>query len=398
MPSPLTPGFNDYHTGNRKALPPLPGRASAPDYSSYSAPTSRKGSYIYTDPGEERPSTPMTSRKSSATYFNLMEERPKAPRSALQSEALSSKTLLVPPDTRSSTSMIPDKVPQRPQLRRTKGASDFSVRKQPSDNSIFAEQKVPKYEYSDDEYCSSLPISKKASSQGSWVPSEPMPSAEERAKDYTSVLPVFVPEPCQQESGFLSSEVSARITNVIDEPLMPASLLLSGNDEDRKLSSQFSSSESDNDSLISKSKPSLKSRARKAFSPRKVPQERKDKAHAELRVSQHSQGSELTTANLASLQNGIDEMYNTLTGFYSPSKSRMRDDSPNSRNNPRRPATPLTADSRPSRRAWDSLKSPKSPASTRDESVGKKLASVLHSGVVAVGRDRGKEQKLKEEE
>ena len=398
MPSPLTPGFNDYHASNRKALPPLPGRASDPYYSSHSAPTSRKGSYVYTNPGEEKPSTLMTSRKSSATYFNLMEERPKTPRSGLQNEALSSKTLLVPPDTRSSTSMIPDKVPQRPQLRRTKGASDFPVRKQPSENSIFAERKAPKYEYSDDEYCSSLPISKKASSQGSWVPSEPMPSAEERAKDYTSVLPAFVPEPCHQESGFLSSEVSARITNVIDEPLMPASLLLSGNDEDRKLSSQFSSSDSDNDSLMSESKPSLKSRAKKAFSPRKVPQERKDKAHAGLRVSQHSQGSELTTANLASLQNGIDEMYNTLTGFYSPAKSRMRDDSPNSKNNPRRPATPLTADSRPGRRAWDSLKSPKNPASKRDESVGKKLASVLQNGVMAVGLDRGKEQKLKDEE
>ena len=398
MPSPLTPGFNDYHTGSRKALPPLPGRASAPYYSSYSAPTSRKGSYIYTDPGEERPSTPMTSRKSSATYFNLMEQRPKTPRSALQNEALSSKTLLVPPDTRSSTSIIPDKVPQRPQLRRTKGASDFPVRKQPSENLIFAERKAPKNEYSDDEYCSSLPISKTASSQGSWVPSEPMPSAEERAKDYTSVLPAFVPEPCHQESGFLSSEVSARITNVLDEPLMPASLLLSGNDEDRKLSSQFSSSDSDNDSLMSESKPSLKSRAKKAFSPRKVPQERKDKAHADIRASQHSHGSELTTANLASLQNGIDEMYNTLTGFYSPSKSRMRDDSPNSKKSPRRPATPLTADSRVARRAWDSLKSPKSPASNRDESLGKKLASVFHNGAMAVGLDRGKEQKFKNEE
>ena len=398
MPSPLTPGFIDYHASNRKALPPLPGRASAPYYSSHSAPTSRNGSYAYTDPGEERPSTPMTSRKSSATYFNLMEERPKTPRSALQYEALSSKTLLVPPDTRSSTSVIPDKVPQRPQLRRTKGASDFLVRKQPSENPIFAERKAPKYEYSDDEYCSSLPISKKASSQGSWVPYEPMPSAEERAKDYTSVLPAFVPEPCHPESGFLSSEVSARITNVIDEPLMPASLLLSSNDEDRKLSSQFSSSDSDNDSLINESKPSLKSRAKKAFSPRKVPQEKKDKAHAELRVSQHSQGSELTTANLTSLQDGIDEMYNTLTGFYSPSKSRTRNDSPNSKTNLRRPATPLTADSRPGRRAWDSLKSLKSPGSKRDESVGKKLASVLHNGAMAVGLDRGKEQKVKDEE
>ena len=396
MPSPLTPGFNDYHASNRKALPPLPGRASAPYYSSHSAPTSRKGSYVYTDPGEEKPSTPMTSRKSSATYFNLMEERPKTPRSVLQNGALSSKTLLVPPDTRSSTSMTPDKVPQRPQLRRTKGASDFPVREQPSENAIFAERMAPKYEYSDDEYCSSLPISKKASSRGSWVLSEPMPSAEERAKDYTSVLPAFVPEPCHQESGFLSSEVSARITNVTDEPLMPASLLLSGNDEDRKLSSQFSSSDSDNDSLMSESKPSLKSRARKAFSPRKVPQERKDKTYAGSRVSRHSQGSELTTANLASLQNGIDEMYNTLTGFYS--KSRMRDDSPSSKNKPCRPTTPLTADSRPGRRAWDSLKSPKSPASKRDESVGKKLASVLHNGAMAVGLDRGKEQKLKKEE
>ena len=394
VPSPLTPGFHDYRASSRKALPPLPGKPSAPCYSSHSAPTSRKGSYI--DPEEERPSTPMISRKPSSTYFNLREERPKTPRSALQNEALASKTLLVPPDTQSSTSMIPDKVTQRPPLRRSHGASDFGDRRQPSENSILADWKVSKYEYSDEEYGSSLPVSKKASSQGSWVPSEPMPSAEERAKDYASVLPVFVPEPRDSESGFLSTGVSARITDVVDEPLMPASLLLSGNSEDRKLSSQFSSSDSDVESLIGESKNSLKARAKKAFNSRKTPPERK--AHVDCNLSRHSQGSELTTANLTSLQNGIDEMYNTLTGFYSPSKPRMKDDPTDSKNNVRRPATPLTADGRSGKRAWDSLKSPKFSAAKRDESVGKKLAGVLQNGAMAVGLDRGKEEKVRKEE
>ena len=401
MPSPLTPGFNDYRTSSSKALPPIPGKASAPYYSSHSAPTSRKGSYISINSEEDRPGTSTTPRKSSTTYSNLKEERLQTPRSALQNEALSSRTLLVPPETRSSTSMIPDKVLQRPPLRRetrTHGASDFAIRNKPSQISMFTGPRSPRYEYSDDEYGSSLPASKKASSQGSWAPSESMPSAEERAKDYTSVLPAFVPEPYHSESGPLPPEVSARITDVVDEPLMPASLLLSGNSEDRKLSSQFSSSDSDIDSLNSESKPSLKSRAKKAFHSRKASQEKKEKALADSKVSQHSHASELTIANLTSLQHGIDEMYSTLTGLYSPSRPRTKRDSVNSKSNARRPVTPLTADGRSGRRAWDALKRAESPAPRRDESVGRKLANVFQSGAMAVGLDRGREEKVKKEE
>ena len=400
MPSPLTPSFNDYRASSSKALPPIPGRASIP-YSSHSAPTSRKGSYVYENPKEERPGTPMTPRTSSSTYTNLKEERPRTPRSALQDEVLSSNTLLVPPQTRSSTSKIPDKVPLRPKLTRNvqvQPASDFAGQKQSSGKSIFTEWRSSKLDYSDDEYGSSLPASERASRQGSWVSSERTQSAEERAKDYASVLTAFVPELNPSASGSLPSEMSARITDVYDGSPLMAQLVLSSNSEDRKLSSQFSSSDSDSESLFNESKPSLKSRAKKAFNSRKVPQERKEKAHADLKVLQHSQAGELTAANLAKFQNGIDEMYNTLTGLYSPSKSKMRRESPNFKDTLCRPATPLTADGRSGRKAWDSLKSPKIAAPKRDESVGKKLTNVLQNGAMAVGFDRGREQKMKDEE
>lgn len=397
VPSPLTPRSNDYRaTSNSKTLPPIPGKASPPYYSSHSAPTSRKGSYIYNTPEDERPGTPMTPSTSSTTYTNFKEERPRTPRTALQDEVLSSNTLLVPPHTRSSTSKIPNKVLSRPQLKRNpqiRRVSDFAGQSQQSGRSISTERKAPKHEYSDDEYSSSLPTSQRASRQGSWAPSERSQSAEERAKDHASVLPTFVPEEYPSESGFLPSEMSARITDVFDESPMTAPLLLSRNSEDRKLSSQFSSSDSDSGSLVDESKPSLKSRAKKAFNSRKVSQDKKDKRHTDLKVLQHSQAGELTAANLAKFQNGIDEMYSTLTGFYSLSKSKTRDDSPH-----HRPTTPLTADGRSGRKAWDLLKSPRSAAPKRDESVGKKLTSVLQNGAMAIGFDRGKEEKMKNEE
>ena len=411
VPSPLTPRFRDSRAGSGKALPPTPMNASVP-HSRHSAPTSRKAIIAYSNPKEERPGTPMTSRKPSTPYTKLKEEKPRRPRFALEDDAIASNTFLTPPETRSSTSKIPDKVPPRPQPTRdaqTQGGSDFPTRRQPSRNSIFTERKAPKYEYSDDEYGSSLPASRKASSRGSWAPSERTQSAEERtqsaeerARDYTSVLPAFVPESVYSESGTLPSEMSARIIDVFDGSLMPAALILSGNSEDRKLLSQFSSSDSEADSLHDESKPSLKSRAKKAFHSRKASQERREKALADLKQSQHSQAGELTTPKRASIQNGIDEMYNTLAGLYSPAKPKIKHDSANFRikseaipRELRRPATHVTPHQKSGKRAWDSPTNSPSLGPKKDESVGQKLASVFQNGAMAVGFDRGKEQRIK---
>lgn len=178
---------------------------------------------------------------------------------------------------------------------------------------------------------------------------------------------------------------------------MPSPLVLSGNAEDRKLSSQFSSSDSEVASLRDEFKPSLKSRAKKAFHSRKASQERKEKALADLKISQHRQAGELGTPKHASIQNGIDEMYNTLTGIYSPAKPKMKNDSasPNSRSKAvpgdlGRPATPVTPHQKSGKKALDSPK--------KDDSVGKKLANVFQNGAMAVGFDKGKEQRVKTEE
>lgn len=337
----------------------------------------------------------MTPRKPSSTSTNLEEERPSTPRFALKDERLSTKIFLAPPESRSSTSKVPDRVPLRPRLTRhaqTQGASDFAAGRSASGNSIFSEWKAPKYEYSDDEYGSSLPPSRKASRQGSWAPSERSQSAEERARDYTAVLPAFVPEPFDSESIHWPSEMSARITDFLDGSLMPAPLVLSGNSEDRKLSSQFSSSDSEADSLHDDSKPSLKARAKKAFHSRKASQERREKACADLKLSQDRQAGEASIAKQTSLQNGIDEMYDTLTGLYSPAKPKKSHEPSKSKSKAtagdlRRPATPVTANQKS-----------ESPARKKDESVGKKLASVIQNGAMAVGFDRGREQKIKNDE
>ena len=261
---------------------------------------------------------------------------------------------------------------------------------------MFNERKAPNYESSSDEYGSSLPASRKASRQGSSALSERNQSAEERAREYTSILPAFVPEPFDLESVFSAPKMTARITDVSDGSPTPLPLVLSGNSEDRKLSSQFSDSEVE--SLLEESKPSLKARAKKAFNSRKTSQERKADAPTDIKLSQHSQAGESTSSNRASLQNGIDEMYNTLTGIYSPGKSKRKHNSANSKSNSSRPSTPSTADETSSKKGWDSLKSPKSLAPRKEDSVGKKIASVLQNGALAVGFEKGKEQKVRNEE
>ena len=348
----------------------------------------------------------MTPTKMSTPSTNLKEKTSRTPRFALEGEALSPKTFLAPPQTHSNTSTISDEVPLPPQLTRdaqTQGESYFATWKQPSENSVFTERKALKYKYSDDEHGSSLPASRKASSLGSGAPSERMQSAEERATDYTSMLPAFIPEPLHSESSFSPSEMSARITDVFDASLMPAPLVLSGNSEDRKLSSQFSSSGSEVDSLYDDSKPSLKFRAKKAFRSRKASQARKENAHVDSKTSQHSQAGELTTAKRASLQNGIDEMYNTLTGLYSSAKPKMKHDSAHFKSKAiagdlRRPATLVTLHQKYGKKAGHSPKSPKSPAPNQDGSMGKKLASVFQNGAMAVGLDRAKERRAKTEQ
>ena len=394
VPSPLTPGSQDSSASSSKPLPSTPRKAYFP-YSSHNASTSRNASYTYSNPKEERPGTPKTPKKSSTTNINFKEERPSTPRFALQDDALSSKNFLAPPESRSSTSKVPDKVPSRPRLARnaqTQGAPNFAARKSPLGNSILSGWKATEYEYSDDEYGSSLPASREASRQGSWAPSEPMQSAEERARDYTAVLPAFVPEPFDSESTFWPPEMTARITDVFDGSLMPAPLVLSGNSEDRKLSSQFSSSDSEVDSLCDDSKPSLKARSKKAFHSRKASQERREKACADLKVSQQCQADESSITKHTSLQNGIDEIYNTLTGLYSPVKPKKQQEPAKSKNKAiagdlHRPITPMAADQRS-----------ESPVRKKDDSVGKKLASVFQNGAMAVGFDRGREERIKKDE
>lgn len=186
--------------------------------------------------------------------------------------------------------------------------------------------------------------------------------------------------------------MTARITDFFDGSLMPAPLVLSGNSEDRKLSSQFSSCESEIDEPRDDSKPSLKARAKKAFHSRKASQERREKACADLKVSQQCQADESSIAKHASLQNGIDEMYNTLTGLYSPAKPNKQHEPAKSKNKAiagdlRRPTTPVAAD-----------RKSESPARKKDDSVGKKLASVFQNGAMAVGLDRGREERMKKDE
>ena len=158
----------------------------------------------------------------------------------------------------------------------------------------------------------------------------PTQNAKQHAENYESVLHTrsaalacTVPDQIYSDPGHLPSKMSPRITDVVDQSLLPSPLKFSHCDE--PVSHFSSDSSSDTGSCRSGIRDSMKSYARKTFSKRSFTPEAvdKDKHSSASPPKPKSRGGSMGSQRRASLQHGIDEMYDTLTNFsLSPPKQK----------------------------------------------------------------------------
>ena len=220
--------------------------------------------------------------------------------------------LLQPKTYRASASKIPDQAPLRPKLLKdtqSHAASDPIVERRRAEQSQNRYPKGTTYE--------------KGMNHSTQ-------NAKQHAEDYesvlhsrTSVLPSIVPDQLYSDTGLLPSKMSPRITDVVDQSLVPSPLRFSNYDEP---GSRFSSdSSSDAGSCQSGLRDSVKSYARKTFSKRSFTPEPvdKDKPNSASPPKTKSRLGSMASQRRASLQHGIEEMYDTLTNFsLSPAKQK----------------------------------------------------------------------------
>ena len=257
-------------------------------------PTPRRPSSVYTvQPSEIEPSY------DNSTYGTIVDQ-------------YFGNELLQPKTYRASTSKIPDQTPLRPKLLRdtqSHAASDPIVERRRAEQSQHGYPQGTTYEKR-----------MNPSSQ----------NAKQHAEDYesvlhtrSSILPSIVPDQLYSDTGHLPSKMSPRITDVVDQSLVPPPLRFSSCDEP---GSHFSSdSSSDAGSCHSGLRDSVKSYARKTFSKRSYTPEAvdKDRPNSASPPKSKSRLGSMASQRRLSLQHGIEEMYDTLTNLsLSPTKHK----------------------------------------------------------------------------
>ncbi|KAL8817523.1 MAG: hypothetical protein Q9223_003656 [Gallowayella weberi] len=299
---------------------------------------------IYQDPIElaldqihlDKP-LPPTPRKPSSVYSMHREDEVQIRHRRLQNDLIPSSVLLAPTTYRSSTSRLPDQISNRPKLTReaaTHAASDSVIdwrREQKEQRGVSAHVHNLQHEWSVDtgSTTTSEPVSSRKSSF------EGPNTAEQHADNYTSVLHTrssVVPAFTTAEYHFTQqvfSPLSPRITDVVDQSLVPAPLQFTSFEEGERPPSRFSTSSSELESHRDGIRNSLKDTARKAFHLKKGFKVTNETDYAAFDRFQERRGStprrqsrigSLVSQRRASIQQSIAGMYDTLTSLATPTK------------------------------------------------------------------------------
>lgn len=256
-------------------------------------PTPRRPSSVYTQPSNE--TVPQNDRR---TYGSIVDH-------------YFAKEILQPKTYRDSASKIPDQTSLRPKLLRdteAHAASEPIIERRRAEQ----EQQIHPEDAKRDNHRNG--------------------NAKQHAENYESVLHTrsevltsIVPDPFYSDNGHLPSNMSPRITDVVDNSLVPSPLRFSSvdyNEPESRFSSDTSSA-SDAGSCHSGLRSSVKSYAKKTFSKAGVtpevmdrvasPPKPKDKVASPQKPK--SRLGSMASQRRASLQHGIEEMYDTLTSF-----------------------------------------------------------------------------------
>ncbi|KAL8942399.1 MAG: hypothetical protein Q9211_001412 [Gyalolechia sp. 1 TL-2023] len=329
---------------------------------------------IYQDQVQLEKPLPPTPRKPSSVYSVQREEEQQAHPRRLRNDLLPSSTFLAPTTYRSSTSRLPDPTPTRPQLLRqaqTHAASDPVIRwgrgKNEKPNSIARVSKLQQ-ELSFD----SLSISGTQSLPNTKVTSVEADGAEEHADRYTSVLhtrssvlPTSTAERYYVHHQRAPSPMSGRITDVVDQSLIPAPLQFNSFESERP-PSRFSSTSSEVETHHIRN--SLREMARKAFHLLKDSKDTDDtdwaaftrfQEKASLTPRRQSRIGSFVGQRRGSFQQSITGMYDTLTALSTatraPKPAPVTTRGPSKPHKPRvkSPAIPLSPYQEMGPKAWE---------------------------------------------
>ncbi|KAL8939456.1 MAG: hypothetical protein Q9216_003344 [Gyalolechia sp. 2 TL-2023] len=330
---------------------------------------------LYLDQAQLDKPLPPTPRKPSSVYSMQREEEQQAHPHRLRNDLLPSSTFLAPATYRSSTSKVPDPTPARPQLIRqaqTHAASDPVVRpgrtkdKQPN---LTVHLSKLQRELSFD----SLSVSGTQSLPNKKLTPMEADRAEEYANNYTSVLhtrssvfPTSTAERYHLDHQRAPSPMSGRITDVLDQSLIPAPLQFSSFEESERPPSRFSSSSSEPE--VHHVRNSLRGMARKAFHSRKDSKDTDDtdwaaftrfQKKASLTPRRQSRIGSFVGQRRESFQQSISGMYDTLTALSTPTRAPkptpVTTSGPSKPHKPRvkSPAIPLSPYQEMGPKAWE---------------------------------------------
>ncbi|KAL8927639.1 MAG: hypothetical protein Q9172_001268 [Xanthocarpia lactea] len=279
---------------------------------------------------------PPTPRKPSSVYSMHREEEHQNRQRRIQNGLLPASVFLAPTTYRSSTSGLPDPAPVRPKLTReaqTHAASDPAIERRwgqevQRGTSAYLPNLQQEWSFDNDSDTETTSIEQSATDIAG--------VAEQHADNYTSVLHTrssvlanSMPEEYHVTQQQVSSPMSSRITDVVDQSLVPAPLRFTSFEESERPGSRFSSSSSEAGNHHERIRNSLRGMARKAFH-HKVPSSNSgDTDWAAFDRYQERRGStprrqsrmgSLLSERRASIQQSIIGMYDTLTSLTTPSK------------------------------------------------------------------------------
>ncbi|KAL8781578.1 MAG: hypothetical protein Q9213_005928 [Squamulea squamosa] len=287
---------------------------------------------LYLDRVQLNKPLPPTPRKPSSVYSMHREDEHQSRQQRIQNDLLPSSVFLAPTTYRSSTSRIPDPAPVRPKLTReaqTHAASDPIIerrRDQKKQRGVSSHLPNLQQEWSVDSGSTTgtVPESLSVTSKRNM--------AEQHADDDTtrsSILPGFMTEEYSVAQQQVLSPMSSRITDVVDQSLIPAPLRYIPFEENERPPSRFSSSSSEAESHHDRFQNSLRGMARKAFHHRTQSKTTDESDWAAFDRFQERRGStprrqsrigSLVSQRRASIQQSIAGMYDTLTTLTTPSK------------------------------------------------------------------------------
>ncbi len=291
---------------------------------------------LYLDRVQLNKPLPPTPRKPSSVYSMHREDEHQSRHRRIQNDLLPASVFLAPTTYRSSTSRLPDPAPVRPKLTRevqTHAASDPVIERRwgqevQRGTSAYLPNLQQEWSIDNDSDTETTSVEQSATDIAG--------VAEQHADNYTSVLhtrssvlPNFMPEEYHVTQQQVSSPMSSRITDVVDQSLVPAPLRFTSFEESERPPSRFSSSSSEAGNDHEGIRNSLRGMARKAFHHKVQSHNSGDTDWAAFDRYQERRGStprrqsrmgSLLSERRASIQQSIIGMYDTLTSLTTPSK------------------------------------------------------------------------------